>query len=64
MQKTQEQFSANAKDGVYAENAGAVFCECQGRRVCRKRRSSFLRMPWTSRLLLALQQGLQEATRM
>jgi len=30
MQKTQERFSVIAKDGVNAENAGAVFCHLAG----------------------------------
>ena len=32
-------------DGVYAENAGAIFCYVQGWTVCRKCRSNFLLCP-------------------
>jgi hypothetical protein len=40
MQKMQEQFSAIAKDGVYAENAGAGFLR-YANKIGLKRRSSF-----------------------
>jgi hypothetical protein len=44
MPEMQEQFSAIAMDGGYAENAGAILGDRHGWRVCRKYRSNFRRM--------------------
>jgi hypothetical protein len=45
MQEMQEQFFVMSKDGLYAGNAGAIFCYVQKWIVCRKRRSNFLLCP-------------------
>jgi hypothetical protein len=45
MQEMQEQFFVMSKDGLYAGNAGAIFCYVQGWTVCKKCRSNFLSIP-------------------
>ena len=58
MPTMQEQLSAMAMDGLYADNAGAVFGDGHGWPVCRQRRSSFRRWPWMA-CMPAMQERLQ-----